>query len=87
MLEGKIMHLMIDPVETAWGGRGETAWLEEAEPDAITTTLYDLIAAVRAAVARDETRSLSPLWCTSCSPDGSPGSVTLRNSPGGSRSH
>ena len=48
------MHSMIDPVEAEVLGTVDTALVEEDVPATITTTLYDLIAAVRAAVAPDD---------------------------------
>lgn len=45
---------MIDPVEAELVGPVETALVEEAVPATITTTLYDLIAAIRATVAPDD---------------------------------
>ena len=51
---GKSMHRMIDPVEAEWLGTVNTALVEEDVPATITTTLYDLIAAIRTAVAPDD---------------------------------
>jgi len=48
------MQSMLEPVAAAWRGTVETAWVEAAVPAAITTTLYDLIAAIRTAVAPDD---------------------------------
>ena len=49
------MHSMIEPVEVELRGTVETAWVEEDVPAAITTTLYDLIAAIHTAVEPDAT--------------------------------
>jgi hypothetical protein len=48
------MHSMIEPVEVELRSTVETAWVEEDVPAAITTTLYDLIAAIHTAVAPDD---------------------------------
>ncbi len=48
------MHSMSDPVEAELRGPVETALVEADVPATITTTLYDLIAAIRTAVVPDD---------------------------------
>lgn len=47
------MYSMIEPVEAEVLGPVDTALVEADVPATITTTLYDLIAAIRAAVTPD----------------------------------